>query len=98
VRLYFVHDWREHMSNEPLIKVGKIVTSMRDIILVGNCHVTVLSSNSPLTLPKGTKAEITAVGPTFVELNCKDGQDYLGPAAWGLKIRIILGVWGISFQ
>ena len=78
-------------------QVGKIVHAIRDIPLLRNTHVTVLTSAARPVLSKGTEAEITAVSPTHVDLNCKDGFGN-GPAAWGLKLRIAKVVWGQSFE
>jgi hypothetical protein len=73
------------------------VKAVRDIILTKNMHVTVLSSAGPAFLPRGTEAEIRAIGPTHIEINCKDGFGH-GPTAWGLKIKIAKVIWGISFE
>jgi len=80
-----------------IAQVGQIVKAVRDIPLVNNVHVTVLSSAAPQLLPSGTEAEVTAVEPHHIDLNCKDGQGH-GAAAWGLKIRVAKTLWGISFQ
>jgi len=80
-----------------IAKVGQIVKATRDIPLSNNVHVTVLSSASPQILPAGTEAEVIAVEPRHIDLNCKVGPGH-GPAAWGLQIRVAKTVWGISFQ
>lgn len=79
-------------------KVGQVVKAARDILLKNNLHISVLSSAAPMTLAKGTEAEIIDVQPTHIDLNCKDGSPYLGPAAWGLKLRVAKVVWGTSFE
>ncbi|RAR47936.1 hypothetical protein C7401_15614 [Paraburkholderia unamae] len=85
------------MSNQ-VAKVGQIVRAMRDIPLTRNAHVTVLSSATRIVLRKGTEAEITAIALNHIELNCKDGDQSLGLAAWGLRIRVAKVVWGMSFE
>jgi hypothetical protein len=57
----------------------------------------VLSSAAPQFLPNGTEAEVTAIEPRHIELNCKSGHGS-GLTAWGLKIRVAKTVWGISFE
>ncbi len=80
------------------ISVGRLVRASRDILLnKQNTHVVVLSSAAPTVLKKGTEAEITAVLPNHIELNCKDGLGS-GASAWGLKIRVAKVVFGISFE
>jgi hypothetical protein len=44
-------------------QVGNVARSNRDIPLVRNVHITMLSAGGAV-LPKGTEAEITAVSPT----------------------------------
>ena len=78
-------------------RVGQIVRAVRDIMLMNNVHVTVLSSAAPTVLRRGAEAEVTAIGPQHIDLNCKDGPGQ-GPAAWGLRIRVAKVVWGSSFQ
>jgi hypothetical protein len=78
-------------------KIGQIVQAARDILLMNNIHVTVLSSAAPSVLRKGTEAEVMAIQPQHIDLNCKDGVGH-GSAAWGLKIRVAKVVWGQSFQ
>jgi hypothetical protein len=77
-------------------RVGQVVRATRDIILTKNVHIEVLSAATPLILPKGSEAEVTAVAPQHIELNCKVGHGH-GIAAWGLRIRVAKVVWGISF-
>ena len=84
------------MTNH-VAKVRQIVKATRDIPLTNNVHVTVLSSASPLVLRKGTEAEVMAIAPEHVDLNCKDGPGH-GLSAWGLRLRVKKVVWGISFQ
>jgi hypothetical protein len=80
-----------------VVKVGRVVQATRDIPLVRNAHVSVLSSAAPAVLHKGTQAEITAVAPQHVEVICKDGHGS-GREAWGLKLRVAKVVWGTSFE
>lgn len=79
-------------------QVGHIVKAAITIQLRNNAHITVLSSASHATLAKGAEAEITAVQPMHIELNCKDGSPAMGIAAWGLKIRVARAVWGTYFD
>ncbi len=79
-------------------KVGQIVRATHVITLKGNAHISVLSSAAPLTLAKGTEAEIIDVQPMHIDLNCKDGPHAGGLAAWGLRIRVAKVVWGTSFE
>jgi len=78
-------------------RVGQTVRAVRDIMLTNNVHVTVLSSAASSVLRKGAEAEVTAIHPQHIDLSCKDGPG-LGPAAWGLRIRVAKVVWGSSFQ
>jgi hypothetical protein len=77
-------------------QVGQVCRAMRDIPLVKNVHVTLLT-HGPSVLPKGTEAEITAITRDHIELNCKDGTG-VSPAAWGLRIKVAKVVFGISFE
>ena len=79
-------------------KVGQLVKAARDIPLVGNTHISILSSVGPNNLPKGTRAEITNIQPMDIDLNCMDGNPSLGMDAWGLKIRVAKVVWGSDFE
>jgi hypothetical protein len=77
--------------------IGKIVKAARDIPLTRNIHVTVLSGSTPLFFRKGSEAEVVAITPQHIDLNCKDGHG-LGPAAWGLRIRVAKVAWWNSFE
>jgi hypothetical protein len=78
-------------------KVGQLVKASRDIHLnIRNVDFTILSSAGPALLPKDTEAEVTAVTPQYIEVNCKTGG-VPGLHAWGLKIRVARHAWGTSF-
>ena len=79
-------------------RVGQVVKATRVIFLQNNAHVAVMSTSAPVSLAKGTEAEIVEVQPMHIVLNCKDGAHSAGPSAWGLKIRVAKVVWGTSFE
>lgn len=78
------------------IQVGKVWKTQRELIVMGNIHIQVLGSAAPRTIPKDTLAEIVAVGPTAIEVNCKAGGG-VGIHAWGLKLRVARTFWGEFF-
>jgi hypothetical protein len=84
------------VTNLP-IRVGQVVRASHDIMVTKSIHITVLSSAAPLVLKKGTEAEISAITPSAIEVNCKAGHGH-GPNAWGLKLKVARGVWGNTFS
>ncbi len=78
------------------IQVGKVWKTQRELIVTGNIHIRVLGGASPRTIPKDTLAEITAVSPAVIEVNCKAGGG-VGIHAWGLKLQVQRALWGQYF-
>lgn len=77
-------------------RVGQQFRAVRDIPLVGNVFVKVLSSSTPIKLAKGTHAEIVEIAVDAITVNCKAGVGN-GPSAWGLKLRVAKVQWGSNF-
>ena len=78
-------------------RVGQQFRAVRDIQLVGNIFVKVLSSSALIKLAKGTCAEIIEIAADAITVNCKAGVGS-GPAAWGLKLRVAKVQWGGNFD
>jgi hypothetical protein len=57
-----------------LCRVGQAVRAIRDIPLVRNTHVQIISAAGPTMLRKDTEGEITLITSQHIELNCKDGH------------------------
>lgn len=77
--------------------VGKTYKASRELILIGNAHIRVMSTSSNRTLPKHTEVSITAIGHDYFEIACRDGFG-IGPQAWGLKLQVKKHHWGQSFE